>query len=168
MTNEKIPISELVVCEGKYDKIKLDSVIDGDIITLDGFGIFNSAEKRGIIKKAALSRGVIVITDSDSAGMVIRNHINNITGNCGISHIYIPTVKGKEHRKDKASAEGLLGVEGMERNTLLALLKLIGQEAAGVRIRSQGRVFSRTDLWGAITPRTSGHLFADASHFPKK
>ncbi len=123
MTGERIPVSQLVVCEGKYDKIKLDSVIDGDIITLDGFGIFNSLEKREIIKKASRMRGVIVITDSDSAGMVIRNHINNITGNEGVSHLYIPTVKGREHRKEKASAEGLLGVEGMDAEVLRSLFE---------------------------------------------
>lgn len=119
----KIPINQVVVVEGKYDKIKLDSVIDADIITLDGFGVFKSDEKKALIRKAAEKRGVIVLTDSDSAGLVIRNHIKSIAGTHGITHLYIPQIEGKEKRKISPSKEGLLGVEGVDVDTLKKLFE---------------------------------------------
>lgn len=119
----KLPIKEVVVCEGKYDKIKLESVLDADIITLDGFGIFKSHEKKALIRQAAKKRGVIVVTDSDSAGMVIRNHIKNITGGEGVYHIYTPRVNGKESRKSQPSKEGILGVEGIDAETVRGLFE---------------------------------------------
>lgn len=122
----KIPIKEVVVCEGKYDKIKLETVLDADIIALDGFGIFKSHEKKALIREAAKKRGVIVVTDSDNAGMVIRNHIKSITGGEGVRHLYTPRVEGKESRKDHPSKEGLLGVEGIDADTLRELFKRYG------------------------------------------
>ncbi len=119
----KTAINEVVVVEGKYDKIKLDSVIDADIITLDGFGVFKSEEKKALIRHAAKTRGVIVLTDSDSAGLVIRNHITNITGGVGVVNLYVPSVKGKEKRKEKPSKEGLLGVEGIDADTIRTLFE---------------------------------------------
>lgn len=119
----KIPINQVVVVEGKYDKIKLDSVIDATIITLDGFGIFKSDEKKALIRSAAKTRGVIVLTDSDSAGLVIRNHIKSIAGVQGITHLYTPQIEGKEKRKLSPSKEGLLGVEGVEASVLRELFE---------------------------------------------
>ena len=119
----KIPVKEVVVCEGKYDKIKLESVIDADIITLDGFGVFKSDEKKALIREAAKKRGVIVVTDSDGAGMVIRNHIKSITGGEGVYHLYTPRIEGKEKRKTEASKEGILGVEGIDAETLKSLFE---------------------------------------------
>ena len=123
MADEKIPVAPLVVCEGKYDKIKLESVIDADIIALHGFGIFKDEEKKALIRRASSTRGVIVVTDSDSAGMVIRNYINGITGGVGVYHIYTPRVEGKEKRKSERSKEGVLGVEGISAPTLRALFE---------------------------------------------
>ena len=120
---EKIPVKEVVVCEGKYDKIKLETLLDADIIALDGFGIFKSNEKKALIQEAARKRGVIVVTDSDGAGMVIRNHIKSITGGVGVHHIYTPRIEGKESRKLQYSKEGILGVEGIEADTLRALFE---------------------------------------------
>ena len=114
----RIPINQVVVCEGRYDKIKLESVVDADIITLDGFGIFKSSEKKALIREAAKKRGVIVVTDSDGAGMVIRNHIRSITGDEGVYHLYTPRVEGKEKRKAQSSKEGVLGVEGTDAEVL--------------------------------------------------
>ena len=119
----KIPINQVVVVEGKYDKIKLDSVIDATIIALDGFGVFKSDEKKALIRSAAKSRGVIVLTDSDSAGLVIRNHIKSIAGSEGIIHLYIPQIEGKEKRKVSPSKEGLLGVEGVDADLLRELFE---------------------------------------------
>lgn len=119
----KISVNEVVVCEGKYDKIKLESVLDADIIALNGFGIFKSDEKKALIREAAKKRGVIVVTDSDGAGMVIRNHIKGITGNVGVHHLYIPRVEGKESRKAQPSKEGILGVEGIDADVLRGLFE---------------------------------------------
>lgn len=119
---KKIKLSQAVVCEGRYDKIKLDALLDAEIITLEGFGIFNNLEKRRLLCSIAERRGLIVVTDSDSAGAMIRNHINNITrGN--VEHVYIPPIQGKEKRKATPSKEGLLGVEGIELEVLRGLFE---------------------------------------------
>ncbi|MBQ9975631.1 MAG: DUF4093 domain-containing protein [Clostridia bacterium] len=119
---KKIKLSQAVVCEGRYDKIKLDALLDAEIITLEGFGIFNNLEKRRLLCSIAERRGLIVVTDSDSAGAMIRNHINNITrGN--VEHVYIPPTQGKEKRKATPSKEGLLGVEGIELEVLRGLFE---------------------------------------------
>ncbi|MBQ7897155.1 MAG: DUF4093 domain-containing protein [Clostridia bacterium] len=110
----KIPVNEVIVVEGRYDKIKLDSILDADIITLDGFGVFKSEEKKALIKSSAKKRGIIVLTDSDGAGLVIRNHVMSITGGEGVTNLYIPQIEGKEKRKASPSKEGLLGVEGVD------------------------------------------------------
>ncbi|MBE6650751.1 MAG: DUF4093 domain-containing protein [Ruminococcaceae bacterium] len=119
----KLPIKEVVICEGRYDKIKLESLLDADIIALDGFGIFKNHEKKAIIREAAKKRGVIVLTDSDNAGMVIRNHIKSITGDCGVYHLYTPRICGKESRKAQPSKEGVLGVEGIDADELRRLFE---------------------------------------------
>ena len=114
----KIVLDKVVVCEGRYDKIKLDSVLDAEIITLEGFGIFNNLEKRHLIKALAEKRGVIVVTDSDSAGQMLRGHIKNITGGVGVENVFVPSIEGKEKRKSTRSKEGLLGVEGIDAEVL--------------------------------------------------
>ncbi len=124
----KIPIKEVVICEGRYDKIKLDSIIDADIMTLEGFGIFKNEEKRALIRECAKKRGIIVLTDSDSAGMVIRNHIKGLTGDKGVIHLYTPRIKGRESRKSENSKEGLLGVEGVDADTLRAMFERLKGE----------------------------------------
>ena len=103
-----------IIVEGKYDKIKLSSFVDGVILTTDGFKIFKDTEKREFIRRIACEKGIIVATDSDSAGAVIRSHIKNICPNGKIINVYLPQIMGKEKRKDKASAEGFLGLEGID------------------------------------------------------
>ena len=103
-----------IIVEGKYDKIKLSSFVDGVILITDGFSIFKDTQKREFIRRVATDKGIIVATDSDSAGAVIRSHIKNICPNGKIINVYIPQIKGKEKRKDKASAEGFLGLEGID------------------------------------------------------
>ncbi len=119
----RIKLDKVVICEGKYDRIKLESVLDAEIITLDGFSVFNDEEKRRLIKKLAETRGVIVVTDSDSAGHMLRAHIKNITKSNGVEHVFIPALAGKEKRKTSPSKEGLLGVEGMSVETLRSLFE---------------------------------------------
>ena len=108
-----IKVKQAVIVEGKYDKIKLSSVIDGLIITTDGFSIFKDKEKMGLIRKLAENQGIIILTDSDSAGFKIRNHIRGCTQKGKITNIYIPDIFGKEKRKTAPSKEGKLGVEGI-------------------------------------------------------
>ena len=136
----KLAVKEVVICEGRYDKIKLESLIDADIIALDGFGIFKNAEKKAIIREAAKKRGIIVLTDSDNAGMVIRNHIKSITGDVGVIHLYTPRISGKESRKAQPSKEGILGVEGIEADELRRLF----ERFASARPQS---VFTRAMLY---------------------
>ncbi len=108
-----------IIVEGKYDKIKLSSIFDATIITTDGFGIFKNKEKVQLIKKLAEKNGIIILTDSDSAGGIIRSYLKNILSDEKIYHVLLPRTFGKERRKAKASGEGLLGVEGMENQVII-------------------------------------------------
>lgn len=121
-----IKIREAIIVEGKYDKIKLSGIVDTCIIETNGFRIFKDKEKRNLIRKLAEECGIIILTDSDSAGFVIRNHIKGITLSENIKNAYIPQIEGKEKRKDKYSKEGLLGVEGISESDILYALKQCG------------------------------------------
>lgn len=118
MQTVRLDIPYPVLVEGKYDKIKLSSVINARILTTDGFAVFNSKEKRALLSELAKKTRIIVVTDSDSGGRVIRNHIKGILPPDRIINLYIPSVKGKERRKNAPSKEGLLGVEGMDADIL--------------------------------------------------
>lgn len=115
---EKIKIDKVIVVEGKYDKIKLSSLLDAYILTTDGFGIFKNDEKKELFRRLAAERGLIVASDADGAGLVIRNYFNSIIPKESLFHVYIPAIVGKEKRKDAPSKEGTLGVEGMEAELL--------------------------------------------------
>lgn len=121
-----IKLKEAVIVEGKYDKIKLKGIIDAPIIETNGFRIFKDKEKQALIRRLAYNGGIIIITDSDSAGFVIRNFLKGIVDNSLIKNCYIPEILGKEKRKDKASKEGLLGVEGVEEKVIIEALKKCG------------------------------------------
>lgn len=121
MSKDKLHIPYPVIVEGKYDKIRLSNVIDGVILTTAGFGVFNHKEKLSLIKKLAAPGGVIVLTDSDGAGKVIRSHITSALPKEMVYHLYIPEIKGKEKRKSAPSKAGTLGVEGMEDDLLRQL-----------------------------------------------
>lgn len=117
---EKIKLSIPVVVEGKYDKMKLSQVIDADIITTDGFGIFNNKEKTALIKRLS-GNGIVLLCDSDGAGGVIRRCVMNVVPKEKIYNLYIPKIEGKERRKSAPSKEGTLGVEGMDEELLYEL-----------------------------------------------
>lgn len=119
---EKLKIKYPIVCEGKYDKITLGSVVEGHIITTDGFGIFNDKEKELLIKRLCGDGKLIVLTDSDSAGSLIRSKIRGFIPKQQLINLYTPCIPGKEKRKPSPSAQGLLGVEGMEQKLLYELL----------------------------------------------
>ena len=105
-----ITIKEAVIVEGKYDKIKLSNFIDGLIITTDGFGVFKDKEKQQLIRHLAKTRGLLVLTDSDGAGFVIRSFLKGIVPPEQVKNAYIPDIFGKEKRKASPSKEGKLGV----------------------------------------------------------
>ncbi len=113
-----IKVKQAVIVEGKYDKIKLSSIIDGLIITTNGFSIFKDKEKTALIRRLAENQGIIILTDSDSAGFKIRNYIRGCTQKGKITNIYIPDIFGKEKRKVVPSKEGKLGVEGISADIL--------------------------------------------------
>lgn len=124
--SDRIALDEVVVVEGKYDKIRLQSVLDAVIITTDGFGIFNNKEKQLLLRRMAKERGLLLLTDSDSAGFVIRNFLRGCVPPERLRHVYIPQLAGKERRKTVPSKEGLLGVEGMDNATLLEAFRRAG------------------------------------------
>ncbi len=133
---DKIPISLPVVVEGKYDQIKLSSVIDATILTTQGFGIFNNREKRALLR--ALSKnGIILLTDSDGAGSMIRSHIQSFIPPDKIYHLYIPQIAGKEKRKKVPSKAGTLGVEGMEPEILRQLFQKFADRHAATGKKTQ-------------------------------
>ncbi|MBQ7692910.1 MAG: DUF4093 domain-containing protein [Oscillospiraceae bacterium] len=119
-------IKEVVVVEGRYDKNTLSQVVDAVILETSGFGIFNDAAKRALLKTLAETRGLIVLTDSDAAGFLIRNHIRGCVDPRLVKHAYIPDIPGKEKRKAAPSKEGKLGVEGMRPEILLEALQRAG------------------------------------------
>lgn len=121
MTEERIPVAYPVIVEGRYDKLRLESVIVAQILTTDGFGLFSKREKTTLFRALAKKSRIIVLTDSDGAGKLIRSHISSVLPADRVIHLYIPRVAGTEKRKSHPSAEGTLGVEGMERELLRRL-----------------------------------------------
>ena len=121
-----IKLKQAVIVEGKYDKIKLSSVIDAAIIETDGFKIYKDKEKLELIKTLAKKCGVIILTDSDSAGFRIRNFVAQSLPKESVTHVYIPDLFGKEKRKQTPSKEGKLGVEGVSDKVILNALERAG------------------------------------------
>lgn len=140
-------IKEVIVVEGRYDKNTLSQVVDAVIIETGGFGIFNDKEKRELLKRLAESRGLILMTDSDGAGFMIRNHLKGCIDPGLIKNAYIPDVFGKERRKSKASKEGKLGVEGMRPEVILEALKHCGATFEGEDAARQAERISKADLY---------------------
>ncbi len=121
-----IKIKQAVIVEGKYDKIKLSGIIDAPIIQTDGFGIFKDKELQLLIRKLAEKRGILVLTDSDSAGFRIRSFIGSTVDRKDIVHAYIPDIFGKESRKTEPSKEGKIGVEGVSEQVIMQALANAG------------------------------------------
>jgi len=132
-------IEQVIIVEGKYDKIKLSSITDAVILVTNGFHIFKDADQLNLIRYYAKIVGIILLTDSDAAGFQIRNFIKGAVHEGEVYHVYIPDLYGKERRKIKPSAEGKLGVEGIDKASLLAAF-----EKAGV-IAQESNAFLKTD-----------------------
>ena len=144
-----IHIAQAIVVEGKYDKIKLSSILDAVILVTNGFRIFRDPEKMALIQYYARTTGVIVLTDSDRAGFQIRNYLKGAVRDGKLYHVYIPDIYGKEHRKEKPSAEGKLGVEGMRPEVLLEALRRAGATIEGEETPAAGARITKTDLYAA-------------------
>ena len=159
-----IKINEAVIVEGKYDKIKLSGILDTVIIETDGFAIFKDKEKQQLIRFLSEKRGIIIMTDSDSAGFKIRSFINGITKSENIKNVYIPDVYGKEKRKTEMSKEGKLGVEGVKVQVIIDAL-----EKAGVLCEetetTERKEITKLDLYedGLSMFKTSSHTFIYSS-----
>lgn len=143
-----VQIQEAILVEGRYDKNVLSQLVDAPIFEAGGFGIFKNKELIGLLKTAANQRGLIILTDSDGAGFVIRNYLKGVLPPEKLLHAYIPDIPGKERRKDKRSKEGLLGVEGMTPEILLEALRQSGAHFLDERPSQQERgAITRQDLF---------------------
>ena len=141
---EKLKITCPVIVEGKYDRLRLLNVIEAQIITTDGFGLFKKNEKAALIRALAQKSKLIVLTDSDGAGRVIRSRISQMVPPDKLIQLHIPKIHGKEKRKSEPSAEGTLGVEGMENELLYKMfLPYAGENAPDI----QQNPLSKTDFY---------------------
>ena len=126
-----VKIREAIVVEGRYDKNTLSQILDAPILETSGFGIFKDKQQMALLRRIAETRGLIVFTDSDGAGFVIRNHIKSAIPGKYLKHAYIPDIYGKEKRKAAPGKEGKLGVEGMTRDVILEALRKAGATILG-------------------------------------
>ena len=140
---KKLHIDRPIIVEGKYDKIALSAVVEGNILPTGGFSLFNQKEKIALLRRLAEAHGVIVLTDSDGGGRQIRSFLSGILPKEKVTHLYIPALPGKERRKEKAGKAGLLGVEGMEASLLRNLLAPFASDAPP----KQAGGISKADLY---------------------
>ena len=158
--SDKLRIEIPIAVEGKYDKIKLSSIVDANIITTGGFGIFSSDEKKLLIRRIAEPRGIIILTDSDGAGLVIRNYFRSILPPDKLIHLYIPQISGREKRKRQPSKAGILGVEGIDAGMLRKILEpfAVGGD------RDNDEASANTDILNADSTRrevTKADFYSD-------
>ncbi len=139
----KITLRQIVVSEGKYDKIKLESLLNAVIIKTDGFGIYRDREKQKLIRRLAEEYGAVIATDSDAAGFQIRGFLSSLLKGCEVYHLYIPDVFGKEKRKAAPSKEGKLGVEGLP----LPLLRKALEESGVIACPPSAGGITKADLY---------------------
>ena len=144
--DERLKIPYPVIVEGRYDKLRLESVIEAHIIPTDGFGIFKKAEVASMFRALAQKTPLILLTDSDGAGKLIRSHLTSVLPKERLIQLYVPRISGKEKRKSEPSAEGILGVEGMERELLFELFQPYAN-ANAVASRMAENPLSKTDFY---------------------
>lgn len=162
-------VEEVIVVEGRYDRNTLSQIVDADIIETGGFALFNDRQKQKLIRTMAEKRGIVVLTDSDGAGFVIRSFIRSGVDKSRVKHAYIPEIAGKEKRKRKSSKEGMLGVEGMRPEILLEALRRAGvglQEREGKKeLITKADLFARGLTGGKNSERERAALIR-ALDFP--
>lgn len=142
-----LKIREAIIVEGKYDKIKLKNIVDTTIIETNGFRVFSDKEKQALIRKIAEARGILVFTDSDSAGFVIRNFLRGTVDKSKVKHCYIPQLNGKEKRKTHSSKEGFLGVEGVSDEVIIDAIRKSGVHIIGEEDKSPSNDVTKADLY---------------------
>ena len=140
-------VKEVIVVEGRYDKNALRQVVDAVVIETAGFGIFNDTQKQKLLRRMAQARGLVVLTDPDGAGFVIRNFIKSCVPPEQLKQAYVPDIRGKEKRKARPSREGKLGVEGMRAQTLLEALRRAGATFEGAQSPENAKMISKADLY---------------------
>ena len=140
-----VKIKEAILVEGRYDKNTLSQIVDAPILETSGFGIFKDKAQMKLLRNVAQKRGLIVFTDSDGAGFVIRNHIKSAIPGKFLKHAYIPDIMGKERRKAAPGKEGKLGVEGMSREIILESLRRCGATIEGEAADREGQI-TKQDL----------------------
>lgn len=163
-----IKIKQVIVVEGKYDKIKLSRIFDTLIITTDGFYVYKSREKAEFIKNMALKNGVIILTDSDKAGFRIRNYLKNILKDADVRNAYIPEVEGKEKRKEKAGKEGLLGVEGISDEIIINAVMSVADKSDENCEKVTKTDFYKYGLCGAKSSAENRQRLAKVLNLPLK
>ena len=140
-------IKEAIIVEGTYDKAKLAGFIDGVILTTHGFAVYTNPDFINTIKELARTCGIVILTDSDSAGMKIRNFVKQHAADGVVYHAYVPDVAGKERRKSKPSSEGLLGVEGMSEDIIIKALRASGATIDDVSDSGKDSRITKADLY---------------------
>ena len=140
-----VKIKEAILVEGRYDKNTLSQIVDAPILETAGFGIFKDKKQMSLLRKIAQSRGLIVFTDSDGAGFVIRNHVKSAIPAKYLKHAYIPDIQGKERRKSAPGKEGKLGVEGMSPEIILQALQRAGATFSDGTVPTSHRI-TKQDL----------------------
>jgi ribonuclease M5 len=140
-----VKIKEAIVVEGRYDKNTLSQIVDAPILETAGFGIFKDKKQMALLRQVAQKRGLIVFTDSDGAGFVIRNHIKSAISAKYLKHAYTPDIMGKERRKSAPGKEGKLGVEGMKKDVILEALKAAGATIEGEAVVASNQI-TKQDL----------------------
>ncbi len=135
-----VEISEIIVVEGKYDKIRLSGFLRASILETSGFGIYNDPAMRELLLSAAEKRGLIVLTDSDSAGFQIRRYLRSFIPEKYIKNVYVPALKGKEKRKAHPSRENILGVEGLSEEILMEVFRRYGIETSGEKMKGREEI----------------------------
>ena len=153
-----VKIKEAILVEGRYDKNTLSQTVDAPILETGGFGIFRDAEQMALLRRVAQVRGLIVFTDADGAGFVIRNHIKSAIPAQFLKHAYTPDLFGKERRKAKGGKEGKLGVEGMSREVILESLRRAGATFEGEETAGTRHQITKADLMelGLYGPGSAG------------
>ncbi len=152
----KEKIREVIVVEGRYDKNALLQVVDATVVETGGFGVFNDKEKLAFFRRLAQSRGLIVLTDSDGAGFVIRNYLKGALPKDQVKQAYVPDIYGKERRKQKAGKERKLGVEGMRPEVLLEALRRCGATFEGAVNPAPRAAITKADMMekGLVGPNS--------------
>ncbi|MDO4749485.1 MAG: DUF4093 domain-containing protein [Eubacteriales bacterium] len=149
MMRQRPRIREVIVVEGKYDKNTLLQVVDATVLETNGFGIFRDTEKQQLLRCMAEARGLILLTDPDGAGFLIRGHLKSILPRIGVKHAYIPDLYGRERRKTAPSREGKLGVEGMTPEILFRALRNAGATFENEETGEEREKITKTDLYFA-------------------